>query len=138
MQTKFEQKILKDFPGLFNPDPTLKNNLMSFGFECDSGWNKIIYNLCKKLKPLVHGIEYFQVMQVKEKYGGLRFYISSGTDEMYKLIEQAEIKSYKTCEICGLPGKLREKGMWLKTLCWWHKIKLGYINLRVHDGVKIE
>lgn len=42
--------------------------------------------------------------QVKEKFGGLRFYVDSATDEHYNYINFAESMSYKICEKCGKPG----------------------------------
>ena len=65
--------------------------------------------------------------QVKEKFGGLRFYMTCGTDEIYNLIEEAEALSYKTCEVCGKPGEERPSG-WIHTLCDychenWDKIR---------------
>ena len=53
-----------------------------------------------------------KVYQVKEKFGGLRFYINSGTDEINKRIRKAEDDSYETCETCGEPGELRKDGWW--------------------------
>lgn len=58
----------------------------------------------------------FQVIQVKEKFGELRFYVNYGSDKIYDLIEEAEEKSAEICEICGKPGKLNE-GNWLRTRC---------------------
>lgn len=57
-----------------------------------------------------------RAVQVKEKFGTLSFYMSSGNDEIWNLIREAERKSAKTCEECGKPGKLRGGG-WIKTLC---------------------
>ena len=54
--------------------------------------------------------------QVKEKYGTLRFYMTSGTDEMYAITDKAEIQSSTTCETCGRPGKTRGQG-WYYTRC---------------------
>jgi len=56
------------------------------------------------------------VAQVKEKFGGLRFYIGAGTAELHDLIEDVEARSYTVCESCGKPGKPREGG-WILTLC---------------------
>jgi hypothetical protein len=65
--------------------------------------------------------------QVKEKFGGLRFYMTSGTDEIFDLIEEAEALSCKTCEECGKPGEERPGG-WIHTHCDpchenWDKIR---------------
>lgn len=54
--------------------------------------------------------------QVKEKYGTLRFYMTSSTKEMQTLITKAEHLSAETCEGCGGPGELTGTG-WLTTLC---------------------
>ena len=65
--------------------------------------------------------------QVKEKLGGLRFYMTCGNDEIFDLINKAEALSYKTCEECGKPGEQRGPG-WIYTLCDychenWEKIR---------------
>ena len=65
--------------------------------------------------------------QVKEKFGGLRFYMTCGTDEIFNLIDEAEELSYKTCEECGKPGEEKDTG-WIRTLCDychenWDKIR---------------
>lgn len=62
---------------------------------------------------------YPRASQVKEKFGTLRFYMSSSNDKIEKLIDEAERKSAITCEECGEPGVLRGGG-WLKTLCDKH------------------
>lgn len=66
---------------------------------------------CEKYVP-----DHPRAIQVKEKFGGLRFYMAHGNDEIYNLIEEAESLSYKTCEGCGAPGKARP-GSWVKVLC---------------------
>lgn len=55
--------------------------------------------------------------QVKEKYGGLRFYIGGSTDEIFDRIDKAETDSLKICETCGKPGKLWTGWWWLITHC---------------------
>ena len=59
------------------------------------------------------------VVQVKEKFGTLRFYIQAGTDEHYNYISFAESMSGCTCETCGKPGK-RLGGGWIYTSCEEH------------------
>ncbi len=75
------------------------------------GWAKLINKLFDgKPKDTV-------VIQVKEKFGGLRFYTSGSTEQFENLIREAEDESYITCEICGDPGKLNQDRSWIKTLC---------------------
>ena len=77
------------------------------------GWKDIIVRLVDDLYAL--GWD-GQVAQVKEKFGGLRFYLNSeGTPEMFARIAEAEDESFVTSEFSGKPGELRDTG-WLKVL----------------------
>ena len=60
-------------------------------------------------------------VQVKEKYGTLRFYMHYSTEEMEDLINEAENVSAKTCETCGQSGVLRGPG-WYFTACDTHAV----------------
>ena len=80
------------------------------------GWHDILKRLINDLFEL--GWD-GQVLQVKEKFGGLRFYVGGASHAIYKRIEAAYDEASKTCEKCGAPGMLREGG-WLKTLCDEH------------------
>ena len=72
------------------------------------------------VRPLIDiclrdGIE---IVQIKEKFGGLRFYVESWNLELCSAIVQAERLSTVTCEFCGKPGKIKNTGKgWLKCLC---------------------
>lgn len=90
-------------------------------FECGDGWYDIINELSKKIERLLEKTpkeerEQCYAIQIKEKFGGLRFYMSSMTDEIDNLITEAETLSLKTCELCGKPGELR-KGGWVTVKC---------------------
>jgi hypothetical protein len=63
-------------------------------------------------------------VQVKEKFGGLRFYVQAATDKHYSYISFAESMSYCTCEECGAPGKTYTDG-WHMTLCDIHAAMAG-------------
>lgn len=67
-------------------------------------------------------IEYNRVpraAQVKEKFGGLRFYANGATPEQHDAIDFAEQLSVRTCEKCGQIGRQRSTG-WIQTLCGKH------------------
>jgi hypothetical protein len=130
MNKENTEKLFTDFPRLFKgKDLGMHANLMCFGFEFGDGWFDLIYQLCvdldaeyQKLSPeniADAGEDGYIVFQAKEKFGGLRFYTDSGTDEMHKLIDVAENKSFTICEYCGKAGKTRGGG-WIKTLCDEH------------------
>lgn len=67
--------------------------------------------------------------QVKEKFGGLRFYVKfvpqdpekrcGDYEYFYGLIDMAGALSYNTCEVCGNKGEVRTDG-WHMTLCDKH------------------
>ena len=90
---------------------------ISHFFAVDDGWLPIIKTLIEDLIEL--GWDK-QVCQVKEKFGGLRFYINGGSDEIFNRISKAENESYETCEVCGEKGELRNDIGWYLTLCDEH------------------
>ena len=82
-----------------------------FPLECGQGWYESIYNLCRQLLTEVKSN--FKVGQIKEKFGGGRFYYSGDiTPYGEELIRQWEVDVESVCEICGKPGKLRTDGWW--------------------------
>jgi len=64
----------------------------------------------------------FRVMQVKEKFGTLRFYCP-GNDKIYRYVKFAESLSAVTCEVCGKRGKRECVSGWYKTVCKEHSSK---------------
>lgn len=120
MKSELSQRLFDRF-NFFNPDGDIRHTLIPFGIECGDGWFGIIWDLCEAVEREVKtkNIEGFEVVQVKEKFGGLRFYCDNSTHEILELVRIAEEKSYKTCEVCGKPGKVRNNG-WISTLCDEH------------------
>ena len=107
-------KYPKLYRGRFLP---ITQNLLPFGIETGDGWFDIIRDLSEALTKLDAelGTE-TEAVQVKEKYGTLRFYITDGTELHYEAIDDAECQSAVTCEQCGKPGTLR-RGGWMTTRC---------------------
>ena len=60
--------------------------------------------------------------QVKEKFGGLRFYYNGGDDVVDGMVRMAESWAAHTCEVCGNIGSARGEG-WIRTLCNEHTIQ---------------
>lgn len=100
--------------GFYNDRPDIKD--CGF-FDVDTGWYPLIKDLIDELINL--GWDK-QVCQVKEKFGGLRFYINAGSDEIFKKITLAENQSYEICETCGEKGEMRTDIGWYRTLCNKH------------------
>src|SRR5215470_5911466 len=98
-------------------DPHWKKNPEKYKFSVTvgEGWKKLVCDLVDKLDR----IQPFTVLQVKEKFGTLRFYTQTKKEPAKKFIatlERAYAASGKICEDCGGKGKLRGDG-WVRTLC---------------------
>ena len=59
-----------------------------------------------------------QVSQIKEKFGGLRFYYNGGDDFVFGLTMFAESLSYRICETCGTTLNVGQTNGWIYTCCW--------------------
>jgi hypothetical protein len=99
------------------PNNPFRSMIMDVGyFSVGKGWYGIIKNLIEE--SIECGWDK-KICQVKEKYGGLRFYINGASEEVHNIIEKYENLSYEICEECGEQGKVRD-GSWVSTLCDEH------------------
>ena len=125
MRQELSDKLIQKYPDMFYEDsrgeqtPTMHRNII----YCSDGWYDILERLCEDIYAMRP-----KVMQIKEKFGGLRFYASLPSDygeQGWKRIRQAEEEAAETCEICGKPGELRIVDGWRATNCdECHKIHL--------------
>jgi hypothetical protein len=115
---RMEEKYPKMFAGKYG------------GFAIGEGWWPIIESLCaniqshtdwwnknRETRPVV---EQVVVEQIKEKFGGLRFYYQGGDDTIQGMVRMAEAWADRSCEECGAPGTAGGKG-WIRTLCPTHR-----------------
>lgn len=87
--------------------------------DCGEGWWPIIAQLDRHIAAIESA---YEVHQIKEKFGGLRFYYAGGTGNdarIDELIAQAERVAAQTCELCGAPGRARGIGL-IRTVCDEH------------------
>lgn len=81
-------------------DPKYTTTYARYGVQCGPGWAKLVEPLLKLCE--VYGVE---VLQVKEKFGTLRFYYANDReDRLSHLVAAAEEASGHTCEDCGENG----------------------------------
>ena len=92
--------------------------------ECGEGWYPII-------QPLIDLAESknLKILQIKEKFGGLRFYYEGVDEEMSEAISKAAAIADVTCELCGKPATERFGG-WIRVLCDEHAIERAHRNKR--------
>jgi hypothetical protein len=104
-----------------------------FPMECGDGWYKHIYGLCREIegyyKEKGADINSLLIYQIKEKFGGLRFYVGNVIEGTFEIIERYENESEEVCEECGEEGKIRVNYGWLKCLCASCRDKYGYKDL---------
>lgn len=122
MNLENTKRLYEDFPYLYRGRrKSIRQSLMPFGFECGDGWFAIIYKLSADIEALAKatGLDplsnrWPEVIQVKEKYGTLRYYLRDTLDAelMHNLVGAAYKQSSRTCEDCGQPGTLSMEGWW--------------------------
>lgn len=137
MNEKNTEYLLKKYPKLYAqyywpPQQTC----MCWGFPGD-GWKPLIDGLSRRITKLDPDGT-LQAEQVKEKFGGLRFYYGGKVrtkeiaEKIRHLVDEAEEKSFHLCEECGKKGKMRNDIGWYRTLCEHHyKVAKGIVKKRV-------
>ena len=118
MTTEEFEKFLEEIGGLTYCYKTHEHVILSRSyFAVGNGWLGLIKELIEKLIEMEWDK---RICQVKEKFGGLRFYPDELNDDGYSLIMEYEKLSYGICEQCGEHGELRRDIGWLRTLCQNH------------------
>ena len=126
---RMEEKFPKMFVGQYG------------GFACGKGWWPILEKLCDNIQhhtdwqnnqrtrllkdnkynhPIPDQVPQVVVAQIKEKFGGLRFYYDGGNAEISGMVRMAEAWADIACEECGAIGT-RRSGGWIRTLCDAHE-----------------
>jgi hypothetical protein len=62
-------------------------------------------------------VQDFKIVQIKEKFGGLRFYVDGADKEINAWISFAESMSYEICEECGTNQNIGTTSGWIRTIC---------------------
>jgi hypothetical protein len=103
------------------------------GFSCGPGWYPILEKLCANIQSHIdwkneqfekygrgEAVPQVVAAQIKEKFGGLRFYYDGGDDTVRGMVRMAEAWAECSCEDCGAAGRQRNDG-WIRTLCDTHE-----------------
>ena len=101
---KFEALKLKAIEKLKNESDTEpKYPYALFGVECGDGWKRLYLPITKYIENYnnEHEDKKIEILQIKEKFGGLRYYCNFYTEELREMIDKAEEESFNVCEICG-------------------------------------
>jgi len=136
VRAELQKQLYDKYPKIFcQKDLPKTETCMCWGIDCLDGWHWLIDNLCcaiqkycdshnemARIRNKARQMEtedelQVEAVQVKEKFGGLRFYVNSADDEVYGMISLAEHMSYNICENCGSIENIQQTGGWIKSLC---------------------
>ena len=131
MNKELQQKLYDRFPAIYRQHSLpMTQTCMCWGCEVDDGWFDLLWMLSLALEDEAKASgTVIEAVQVKEKFGGLRFYHNGSTTRTHNLIGMAERLSEMTCEVCGKYGRVtnREGSYWLKCVCKEHAAELKYV-----------
>jgi len=95
------------------------SNFSQYSFQHGDGWYALVAELSQAIAASAAnaGIppiseDYPVVVQAKEKFGLLRFYVANTTPKIQAIVNEYQNKSSVICECCGAPGTLFRDGTW--------------------------
>lgn len=105
MDQSLEDRLVKRFPLIFKDyRGDMRQTCMTWGFECGDGWFKLIYDLCLDIEDLCRDRDVQVIaVQVKEKFGGLRFYYHSQLPQTFFSKISGKIRNYMFSRKLGIP-----------------------------------
>lgn len=125
MHPELDKALCERYPLIFaQRHAPMTATAMCWGFACEDGWYSLVDALCEELQRATSNGDGSQVVakQVKQKYGGLRFYVDGASEDQIALINFAEVLSLRMCEVCGALGTLDERpNVWMTTRCFEHR-----------------
>jgi len=118
-----QQALFDAYPELFyyarETSPQGNVYPIAFGIACEDGWFQLLDNLCSSLSQYIKNKELapVRVIQIKEKFGSLRFYVNGADPYCSGMIHFAETMAACICETCGAPGSPGHLVGCYQTLC---------------------
>lgn len=101
---------------------------LPWGLQCGPGWDALLNVTLSRIDTILSTYPdcTVNILQVKEKFGALRFYCQvdgddnarrdAAADAISQAIRHAECVSSKTCENCSQPSSVRNPRL-LTTIC---------------------
>ena len=120
----FVASLEQKFPEMYGK----REDEYGYGGVCTgAGWWPIIESLSVNIQHYLSWknkssevVPQVRVRQIKEKFGGLRFYYDGGDATIDGMVRMAESWAARSCEECGSLGTSRSGG-WIRTLCDSHE-----------------
>ncbi len=142
MKLDLEKQLVTKYPKLFSDyGEDMKDTPLAFGFECGDGWFNLIEALCGSIQSHCDFINRIYppiqiqavAVQVKEKYGSLRFYLDyhhaenledHDMEKFHKtchfidgMVSMAEAMSERVCGHCGEAFRLDRNRPFPHSIC---------------------
>lgn len=128
---KKEPKLIKSIQDLYEKYPKIFYLMKKGYYAISSGvfntWLQTLDWLCGTIQERIDNrlennkhldpIPQVVCQQVKEKFGGLRFYYSGGDKEITGMIDMAEHILWETCENCGSHENITTTEGWIARIC---------------------
>jgi hypothetical protein len=139
--TDWRVELMQANPGLFH-GPIGRPEAAEGYPNCEEGWRDLLERAYARIEAALVEGGTFRVLQIKEKFGALRFYWCGDMPDTAKAkveeaIALAVARSACTCEICGAEGRLYNRDGWLATACPEHAkgelkpIRPGFENIHI-------
>lgn len=120
------KEIIEKYPKIFEPYEGNPENINWHGVP--KGWLPIIDKLCGCIQSYVDNVTRYidgkptrpqqvKCIQMKEKFGGLRFYTSGHDNVVDGMIEMAAYMCSNTCDECSSEEDLGMTTGWISVKC---------------------
>lgn len=121
-----ESELIKKYPKIFQP---YEGNPYGVNWSgVPKGWLEVVDKLCGCIQDYIDNTRRWEggkeiitpqvrCSQVKEKFGGLRFYYDGGDDEVEGMVRMAEWMCENKCQECGSEEDLGKTRGWISVLC---------------------
>lgn len=112
---KWQASLAKRYPLLYRGR---RRGAVEFGLR-GRGWFRLVEDLSAEIEAEIVRLRDEEdvpvrrlprAVQIKEKFGQLRFYLNVVPPAIWDAIQEAEAKSAQMCELCGEPASLSRFG----------------------------
>ena len=111
MDSHKTNELYEKFPPLYRERTApLESSKMAWGFQCENGWYKIIYEMSKKIEKISKEGEFAPAIAEVSRHedGTLYVAVSNITPPVADIVTSATEQSRLTCEFCAYtPAFLR-------------------------------
>jgi hypothetical protein len=111
MNSHKTNELYEKFPHLYRERTVLlDSSQMGWGFQCEDGWYKILYDMSKKIDKISNEGEFAPAITLVSKHtdGTLHVAVRNITPPVADIVTRATEQSRLTCELCSYtPALLR-------------------------------